>query len=210
MINTHKGLYRYTRLPFGVVSAPGIFQETIERLLHGIPGVVVYIDDILISNPTEDEHLSSLEEVLKRLQNANLRAKKVKCKFLAPSVSYLGYKIDGEGLHPLPEKVKAIQDAPTPKNVTELKSYLGLLTYYGKFLPNLSTHLAPLYQLLRHNTKWKWSVAQEKAFKKSKELLVSSNLLIHFNSNFPLVLACDASQYGIGAVLAHRLPDGSE
>ena len=134
----------------------------------------------------------------------------MKCKFLAPSVSYLGYKIDGEGLHPLPEKVKAIQDAPTPKNVTELKSYLGLLTYYGKFLPNLSTHLAPLYQLLRHNTKWKWSVAQEKAFKKSKELLVSSNLLIHFNSNFPLVLACDASQYGIGAVLAHRLPDGSE
>jgi hypothetical protein len=181
-----------------------------ERLLHGIPGVVVYIDDILVSSPTEDEHLSSLEEVLKRLQNANLRAKKAKCKFLAPSVSYLGYKIDGEGLHPLPEKVKAIQDAPTPKNVTELKSYLGLLTYYGKFLPNLSTHLAPLYQLLRHNTKWKWSVAQEKAFQKSKELLVSSNLLIHFNSNLPLVLACDASQYGIGAVLAHRLPDGSE
>ena len=79
-----------------------------ERLLHGIPGVVVYIDDILISNPTDDEHLSSLEEVLKRLQNANLRARKAKCKFLAPSVSYLGYKIDGEGLHPLPEKVKAI------------------------------------------------------------------------------------------------------
>ena len=210
VINTHKGLYRYTRLPFGVASAPGIFQKTMERLLHGIPGVVVYIDDILVSNPTKDEHLSSLEEVLKRLQNANLRAKKTKCKFLACSVSYLGYKIDGEGLHPLPEKVKAIQDAPTPKNVTELKSYLGLLTYYGKFLPNLSTHLAPLYQLLRHNTTWKWSVAQEKAFQKSKELLVSSNLLIHFNSNFPLVLACDASQYGIGAVLAHRLPDGSE
>ena len=124
-----------------------------EQLLHGIPGVVVYIDDILVSNPTEEEHLSSLEEVLSRLQSANLRAKKSKCQFLVPSVPYLGYKIDGDGLHPLPEKVKAIQDALTPQNVAELKSYLGLLTYYGKFLPNLSTHLAPLYQLLRRNTK---------------------------------------------------------
>ena len=153
MINTHKGLYRYTRLPFGIASAPGIFQKTMEQRLHGIPGVVVYIDDILVSNPTEEEHLSSLEEVLSRLQSANLRAKKSKCQFLVPSVSYVGYKIDGDGLHPLPEKVKAIQDVLTPQNVTELKSYLGLLTYYGKFLPNLSTHLAPLYQLLRHNTK---------------------------------------------------------
>ena len=210
VINTHKGLYRYTRLPFGIASVPGIFQKTMERLLHGIPGVVVYIDDILISNPTEEEHLKSVEEVLERLQGANLHAKKPKCMFLVPSVSYLGYKIDGEGLHPLPEKVKAIQDAPTPQNSTELKSYLGLLTYYGKFLPNLSTHLAPLYQLLCHNTKWKWSGAQEKAFQKSKKLLVSSNLLIPFDSDLPLVLACDASQYGLGAVLAHRLPDGHE
>ena len=124
-----------------------------EKLLHSIPGVVVYIDDILISNPTNDEHLTTLEEVLKRLHDANLRAKKSKCRFLVPSVSYLGYKLDGEGLHPLPEKVKAIQDAPTPRNVSELKSYLGLLTYYyAKFLPNLSTYLALLYQLLHQDT----------------------------------------------------------
>ena len=153
VINTHKGLYRYTRLPFGVASAPGIFQKTMEKLLHGIPGVVVYIDDILISSPTTDEHLTSLEEVLMRLHSSNLRAKKSKCRFLVSSMSYLGYRLDGEGLHPLPEKVKAIQDAPTPKNVSELKSYLGLLTYYAKFLPNLSTQLAPLYRLLRQDTK---------------------------------------------------------
>ena len=106
--------------------------------------------------------------------------------------------------------MKAIQDAPTPKSVSELKSYLGLLTYYAKFLPNLSTHLAPLYQLLRHSTKWHWSTAQKKAFAKSKKLLTSSQLLTHFDSTLLLVLACDASQHGIGAVLAHRLPDGSE
>jgi len=90
------------------------------------------LNNILISSPTREEYLKSLEEVLRRLKEANLRAKKLKCEFLVPSVSCLGNMIDGEGLYPLPGKVKAIQDAPTPKNITELKSYQGLLTYYGK------------------------------------------------------------------------------
>ena len=94
--------------------------------------------------------------------------------------------------------------------MSELKSYLGLLTYYNKFMPNLSTVLAPLYLLLKSDVKWKWSKDQEKAFQKSKELLLSSDLLIHFDPSLPIVLACDASQYGIGAVLAHKMPDGTE
>ena len=93
---------------------------------------------------------------------------------MVPSVAYLGYVIDTDGLRPLPEKVEAIQQAPTPTNVAELKSYLGLLTYYGKFLPNLATHLAPLYKLLGKNVPWSWSLAQDRAFNKSKELLTSS------------------------------------
>ena len=148
VINTHKGLFGYTCLPYGISSAPGIFQRTIENLLQGIPGVAVYIDDILVTGATEEQHLKSLDEVLRRLFESGLKAKKAKCKFMVPSVSYLGYVIDADGLHPLPDKVQARQDAPTPRNVSELKSYLGLLTYYGKFLPNLATHLAPLYQLL--------------------------------------------------------------
>ena len=210
MISTHKGLYRYTRLPYGVSSAPGIFQKVMEQLLQGIPGVTVYIDDILVTGETVEDHLNSLEEVLKRLAKAELRAKREKCKFLVPSVSYLGHLIDSEGLHPLPSKVKAIHDAPTPRNVQELKAYLGLLTYYGKFLPNLTTVLAPLYELLRKNQHWKWYASQSRAFQKSKELLTSAALLVHFDPTLPLVLACDASQYGIGAVLAHKLLDGSE
>ena len=130
--------------------------------------------------------------------------------FLAPSVSYLGHIIDATGLHPLPDKVQAIEKAPTPTNVTELKSYLGLLTYYGKFLPDLATHLAPLYELLGQKVQWKWKSAQEEAFVNSKKLLISSQLLTHFDPKLPLTLACDASAYGIGAVLAHRFPDGSE
>ena len=170
----------------------------------------MYIDDILITGETETEHLQTLEEVLKQLAKAGLRVKKKKCKFMVPSVSYLGHVIDANGLRPLPEKVQAIQHAPTPKNVTELKSYLGLLTYYGKFLPNLSTCLAPFYKLLSKHEKWEWSSEQERAFQESKDLLTSSQLLVHFDPKLPLLLACDASAYGIGAVLAHTMPDGSE
>ena len=129
---------------------------------------------------------------------------------MVPSVAYLGHRIDAQGLHPLPEKVEAIKEAPTPRNVTELKSYLGLLSYYGKFLPNLSSCLAPLYRLLGKNTPWRWSTSQANAFQESKNLLSSAQLLAHFDPDLPLLLACDASAYGVGAVLAHRLPDGSE
>ena len=101
-------------------------------------------------------------------------------------------------------------EAPQPKNVRELKSYLGLLTYYSKFLPNMSTVLAPLYQLLHRGALWRWGKKEHKSFQASKDLLTSSDLLIHFNLDLPLLLACDASAYGVGAVLAHRLPDGSE
>ena len=210
VISTHKGLFRYTRLPYGISSAPGIFQKAMEQLLQGIPHVTVYIDDILITAETEAEHLQILERVFNRLAKAELKVKKPKCKFMVPSVSYLGHVIDAKGLHPLPEKIEAIRQAPTPKNVTELKSYLGLLTYYGKFLSNLSTRLAPLYKLLSKKEPWEWTSAQDRAFNESKELLTSSQLLVHFDSKLQLLLACDASAYGIGAVLAHRMPDGSE
>ena len=210
IINTHKGLFQYTRLPYGISSAPGIFQRVIESVLQGISGVTVYIDDILVTGATQEEHLQALDAVLIRLENANLRARTKKCSFMVPSVDYLGYRISAEGIRPVPSKVKAIKEAPVPSNVTELKAYLGLLTYYGRFLPNLSTTLAPLYVLLRKDTPWEWSDNQEKAFNQSKEMLTSSSLLVHFDPKLKLTLACDASAYGIGAVLAHVMPDGSE
>ena len=134
-----------------------------DQLLAGIPGVVVYLD-ALETGATENEHLQSLEEVLKRLERSGLRARKSKCLFMAPSVSYLVHKIDAEGLHPLPDKLQAVKAAPTPRNITELKSYLGLLTYYGKFLPNLSTKLQPLYQLLAKDCQWKVDKSPREGF----------------------------------------------
>ena len=206
VINTTKGLFRYNRLPFGISSAPGIFQRVTENVLKGIPRVMAYIDNILLTGLTKEAHLQTLEEVLKRLERTGLKAKMNKSQFMESSVSYLGHRIDAEGLHPLPDKVQAIVDALDPQNVQELKSYLGLLSYYGKF----SSVLAPLYRLLRKDYWWRWSAVKRAAFKSSKELLTSSKLLVHYDLHLDLVLACDASAYGVGAVLAHHLLDGTE
>ena len=155
-----------------------------ESLLQDIPSVIVYIDDILISGQSEEEHLQLLERVLDRLERAGLRLKREKCVLMAESVEYLGHRIDKNGLHPTKEKVQAVCDAPSSKNVSELKAYLVLLTYYSKFLPNLATLLAPLYQLLQSGTSWKWSSEEERAFENSKKLLVSSQVLAHLIQNF--------------------------
>ena len=113
-------------------------------------------------------------------------------------------------MHPLAEKVEAVKAVPVPKNVTELKSYLGLLSYYGKFLPNLSTTLAPLYELLKSTVKWRWRDQENNAFQKSKKLLSSAEILVHYDPTKEVTLACDASPYGIGAVLSHKMSDGSD
>ena len=209
-INTHKGLFQYTRLPFGVSAAPAIFQRTIEGVLANIPHTVAFLDDILITGKTEKEHLENLEKVLKRLSEAGLRLKREKCVFLAPEVTYLGHRISSAGIHPTEEKVRAVKLAPQPTNVSELKSYLGLINYYGKFMPNLATVLAPLHELLRKNTKWKWGPDQERAFAESKELLMSQHVLVHYDPELPVILNCDASPHGVGVVLAHKMADGTE
>ena len=209
-VNTHKGLFRYKRLPFGISSAPAIFQRLMENLLQGISRVCVYIDDIIVTGKTEEEHLQNLNEVLSRLEKAGMRLKKEKCKYMVPEIEYLSHKINREGLQPSDSKVAAIVEAPPPKNVSELKSFLGMVNYYGKFLPNLSTTLAPLYQLLRKETPWRWGDEEQQAFDKVKEFLQSPNLLVHFDGEKPIVLACDASPYGVGAVLSHRMEDGTD
>ena len=208
VINTHKGLYQYNRLPFGIASAPAIFQKAMEGLLQGIEHVTVYIDDILVTGRTEEEHLQNLEEVLSRLEKAGIRLKKSKCAFMLPSVEYLGHTISAEGLHPTSEKIKAIQDAPTPRDVPQLRSFLGLLNYYSKFLPHLSSMLAPLYQLLQKTKSWTWGKAQATAFQQAKKALTSAEVLTHYDPDRDLILDCDASPYGVGAVLSHCLQDG--
>ncbi|KAL5481688.1 hypothetical protein EMCRGX_G021912 [Ephydatia muelleri] len=209
VINTHKGLFQYTRMPFGVSSAPSIFQRIMDSVLQGIPKVM-YIDDILITGSTDKERLETLEKVLYKLKEAGIHLNKDKCVFLQESVVYLGYKIDKNGIHPLAEKVEAVKNAPEPKNITELKSYLGLLTYYSRFLPRMATMLAQLYRLLQAKIPWNWTQKEKMAFENSKNLLLSAKVLVHFDPNKELILACDASSYGVGAVLSHKMSDGTE
>ncbi|KAL7859591.1 hypothetical protein SRHO_G00147380 [Serrasalmus rhombeus] len=185
-------------------------EQEMEGLLAGIDHVAVYLDDILLTGVTQAQHLRTLDLVLSRLEEAGLRLKWSKCIFIAPEVEYLGHKISARGLQPLEKKVQAIKDAPKPQNASELRAYLGMLNYYGRFLPDLASVLAPLHALLRTGAKWEWIAVHDKAFKKSKAMLTSEALLAHYNPASPLVIAADASPFGLGAVLSHKYQDGTE
>ncbi|KAL0165982.1 hypothetical protein M9458_037826, partial [Cirrhinus mrigala] len=174
----------------------------------GIPKVAVYVDDILITGMDTADHIENLGAVLKRLEDAGLRLKREKCLFLQDE--YLGHRVNAHGLQPVGSKLKAIVEAPSPSNVSELKAYLGLLNYYGMFHLNLATCLAPLYELLKKGICWECLTEQEEAFQHSKKLLQSVKVPEHYSADKKLVLACDASPYGLWAVLSHRLEDGSE
>ena len=169
-INTFKGLYQYSRLPFGIASAPAIFQRTMDSILQGIRGVACYINDI-ITGKSDEEHLEHLEEVLQRLLRHGVHAKWAKCRFLQPSMNFLGCQVDAEGIHATADKLQAIVQAPAPKNVQELRSFLGLINYFGKFIPNAATILHPLNSLLRKDAKWKWSRECQESFELAKRKL---------------------------------------
>ncbi|XP_063357876.1 uncharacterized protein K02A2.6-like [Cydia amplana] len=209
-INTPKGLFKYTRLLYGLANAPAIFQRTMETLLAGIEGVTCWLDDVCCTGPDRATHLARLREVLKRLQDAGLRLQRDKCAFFQTSITYLGYVIDKNGLRTSQDKVSAILKSPPPKNVYEVQQFLGVVNYYRKFIPNASSLLHPLHELLRNGAKWQWGERQQAAFDNVRRELASDRVLAHFNPEAPLVLTTDAGPSGLGAVLAHLAPDGSE
>ena len=209
-INTSRSLYQYTRLPFGIASAPALFQRVMDTILQGVTGAICYINDILVTWQTEAEHIQNLSEVLERLQQYGVRMKRNKCHFMQESVEYLGHIVDSTGIRAIPEKVAAIAQAPALKNVVQLRSFLGLLNYYRKFLPNLARVVQPLNVLLQKDRKWVWFQDCELAMTEAKGLLTSANVLVHYDATLPLKLATDASPYGLGAVISQVLPNGVE
>ena len=155
----------------------------------------------------DDEHLKNLEAVFKQFLKFGLRVKLAKCVFMAPSVIYFGLHFSEKGLQPTDEKVKAIKEAPTPRNVTELRSFLGMLAALTNFIPKLSTLAHPLYQLLG-NKPWNWTPACKQAFRDVKHALTSESVLAHCSPTLPMELSVDASPYGVGAVIMHVYPNG--
>lgn len=208
-LNTPLGLVRPSRLMYGISAASAIFQSVIEQILQGIPNVICFQDDILISSSTTTEHLSTLKKVFDRLQKYNVHLNTEKCKYLETRVEFLGHMIDEEGSHPTQEKIDAINKINAPEDVTQLKSFLGILNYYAKFIKNASTLLSPLYHLLNKDVPWHWKAEHDEVFQKCKRLLISDNVLAHYDERLPLQLSCDASPVGLGAVLSH-IVEGEE
>ena len=207
-VNTPKGLLRPLRLSFGYASAVSLFQRTLETVLAGVPGVGVFLDDIVVAGADEAAHSHALRQVLQRLTDAGFRVNRAKCSFGVSSMTYLGLKISSRGVEATGEKTAAILKAPEPRDVRELRMWLGLINYYGKFLRNLASILSPLYRLLRAEQPWKWTEVESRAFFKAKELLVSPPVLAHFDPTRPVILACDAGPVGIGCVLSQLTPEG--
>ena len=209
-IATHKGYFRYKRLPFGINFAPALFQRTMDKVLSGLPSTGAYLDDVACGSFDTRVHLQHLRAIFERLRGAGLRTQLSKCKFLEPRITYLGHVIDREGIHPTPEKIAALQNLRQPTNAKELRAFLGVINYYGKFVPNLQSHCIPLHQLVKKDVKWVWSREHEEVFSKLKQQLTSNDTLVHYDPGLPLILTTDASEVGLGVVLCHQFPDGRE
>ena len=210
VINTPVGLFRYNRMPFGIANAPAIFQKMIDQIISGIPNTVAYLDDILITGKTTADHLETLDAVLGRLADFGLTCNPSKCSFFKDEVTYLGFIIDRHGKRPDSTRVDAIVRMPVPQNVKQLEAFIGKVNYYGNFIENFSTKCKVLNTLRQANVDWHWTTQCQQAFESLLNEISSATILVHFDQKLPLILSTDASQYGIGAVLAHRYSDNSE
>ena len=201
VISTEKGLFKFKRLAYGLASAPGIFQRFVEQLLGDIEGVAVFLDDILICAKSEYEQFEKISMVLKILKNANIQLNKAKCDLNKTSIDFLGYVLSDKGISPSPNKVHAIKNAPVPKNVVELQAFIGLVTYYSRFIYKFSEIMHPLYELTKKNVKFQWSRQCQISYDLIKKSICTSDVLVCFTGKSKIILEVDASPVGVGAVL---------
>ena len=169
-----------------------------DNLLRHIPDVTVYQDDILVHSRTEEEHLATLEQVLSIMQNHNLRISYEKCKFMRPEVKFLGYRLSEGEIRALPNKIKDLLSAPAPRSAKELQSFMGLITYYSRFIKDLATRARCLYSMMGKKSVFTWDDEKEEVFQELKNTMASDPVLRTFDPRMPAVLYTDASSVGLG------------
>lgn len=210
-----RGLFEFVVMPFGLSNAAQTQQRLMDNVLGYTlePYAFVYLDDIIIATPSFEKHMEVLEEVLKRLKSANLTINLEKCEFCRPSLKYLGYLLDEQGLRTDPDKVAAMLNFPRPKTVTELKRFIGLVGWYRRFIPFFANLTAPITDLIkgkRKSQQIEWNIAAEESFDKIKEALVSAPILASPNFNKTFTIQCDASDVGVGCVLTQEGENNQE
>ena len=204
-----RGLYQFTVMPFGLHSAPATFQRLMDVVI-GVdlePKVLVYLDDIIVLGESFNEHLALLREVFRRLRAANLQVNPEKCQFCRKSLKYLGHVVTPDGICTDPDKVESVVKYPPPTNLRTLRQFLGLISWYRRYIPSFSKTAAPLTRLLRKDQRWKWSDDQEAAFQQLKQALTEAPVLACPDFSQPFVLQTDASDLGLGAVLTQKIDD---
>ena len=208
---TKSGLYQWKVMPFGATGAPGAFQRYVDKVLKELNGKIctAYFDDIVVyTTGTLEQHLKDVETVFAKLRNAHLTAKVSKCHFAMTEINFVGHVVSKGTIKPDPEKLKAIQDYPEPKDVTQLKSFLGLSNYYRRFINGFSKISIPLYALTKKGVDYNWTAIQQDAFDQLKKKLTEAPCLYPPDFSKPFVLQTDASDKGIGGVLTQEFPDG--
>ena len=198
---TRRGLYRCTRLRFGVTSAPKEYQQIIRDVLRGCKGVINIADDLVIHGNGVEQHDERLFVVLNRLKEVGLTLNGDKCEFGLPRLTFFGHQVTQNGVEPTEEKVAAIWNADPPQNASEARSFLGLAQFVSKFIPDLSIVAEPIQRLTHKNVEFKWQSEQQAAFDKLKELITSTSALPSFDVNGKTWVVADASPVGLGAML---------
>ena len=206
---THIGLFRFKRFVFGINAASEIYQNEIQSIIRGVPGVANISDNITIHDRTKEEHDERLHEVLRRLHQAGLTLNMEKCDIGVREVTFFGNRVSSDGIDVDSQKVAAVKNARAPQTATEVRSFLGLVNFSARFIPNLSTIAEPLCQLTRKNTVFQFGEAEKKSFEALKEAVTSATTLRFYDLNAKKTrVIADASPVGLGAVLVQEQEDG--